>query len=116
MGCAFVEGHDDVRSQSLFDFHDFFGSEKVFRAVKVGTEFHTVLADFDDGIFAGMFFPGSERKYLVPAGVGEDGLIPVHPCVKPPHFFDEFVAGAKVKMIGVGEDDLCSHGFDFIRT
>ena len=56
-----------------------------------------------------------EGKHLKSAAVGEDGPVPIHKFVKPSRLFNEFVPGAHVQVIGVGEDDLRPRLFQIAR-
>ncbi len=105
-GGAFVEGHDDVGAEVVLDFDSFLGSEVVGGAVDVGFEGDAVVVDFD------AVFGAAEGENLEAARVGEDWAIPIDPFVQAAHFFDKFVAGAEVEVVGVGEDDFGVDGFE----
>ncbi len=105
-GGAFVEGHDDVGAEVVLDFDRFLGSEVVGGAVDVGFEGDAVVVDFD------AVFGAAEGENLEAARVGEDWAIPIDPFVQAAHFFDKFVAGAEVEVVGVGEDDFGVDGFE----
>ncbi len=61
-----------------------------------------------------------QGKHLKSAGIGQDGFMPVHECMQTAGFLHQVLAGTEVKVIGVGQKDLCSdflhlaagHGFD----
>ena len=47
-----------------------------------------------------------QAEHLKSAAVGEDGLVPVHETVQAAQIFNDLMAGTKVQVIGVSEDDL----------
>jgi hypothetical protein len=49
-----------------------------------------------------------QAEHLEPAGVGEDGTLPVHEPVQPAVRTDHFDAGTQHQVEGVAEDDLCA--------
>ena len=54
-------------------------------------------------------FPAvGQGEHLEPTAVGEDGAVPMHETVKPPHLPDHVVPWPKVEMIGVGEFNLAA--------
>lgn len=44
-------------------------------------------------------------------GVGQNGVGPVHEFVNTAQFFDDLGAGAQIKMVVVGENDVGANGF-----
>ena len=51
----------------------------------------------------------TEAEHLETATVGEHRPVPVHEAVQPSGFGNKVVTGPQEKMIGVAEDDPCSH-------
>ena len=45
----------------------------------------------------------SEREHLKTAAVRENGLVPVHELMQPPHFLHDLVSRAEVEVVGVAE-------------
>ena len=54
----------------------------------------------------GDFAQAGEAEDLEAAGIGEDGVGPGHEAVESAHLTDWLVAGTKVEMVGVGEQDF----------
>ena len=50
-----------------------------------------------------------QGEHLEPAGVRQDGAVPVHELVEPPHLPDDMVARPQVQVVGVAELDLAAH-------
>ncbi len=62
--------------------------------------------DWKGHAFFGDLAQAGEAEDLEAAGIGEDGVGPGHEAVQSAELADEFVAGAQVEMIGVGEEDV----------
>ena len=104
---AFIEYHDDVGAEGKLDFDGAFGREEMFGAVDVRAEGDAVVGDFAKI---------GEAEDLVAAGVGDDGMRPGHEFMEAAQFANQSGAGAKIQMVGVGEDDLRAEGFEgFLR-
>jgi hypothetical protein len=58
---------------------------------------------------------GGQAEYLEATGIGEDGAIPAHEAVQPAQVADEFVAGAQVEMVGVGQHQADAQLAQFAR-
>ena len=99
---AFIEHHDDVGAKRDFDFERFFGREKMLRAVKVRAERDAFVAHSAQI---------AEAEHLVAARIGKNCVRPRHEPMQPTHFADKFVAGPKIKMIRVGEQNLDAKAF-----
>ncbi len=56
-----------------------------------------------------------EGEYLVASAVGEDRAIPLHEVMESFEFLQDFDAGSLGEVIGVGKDDVCAEGAEFIR-
>ncbi len=97
---ALVEADDDVGPQVLLDGDGFFRRETMGRTVQVGAEGDAVGVDL-----ASL----GEAEDLETAGIGEDGAVPGHESVQAAQGGDQFVAGAKVEVIGIGQDDRGLH-------
>jgi hypothetical protein len=68
--------------------------EAVAAAVEVGLEGHAVVVNAARV---------AEAEDLEAAAVGQDGAVPGHEAVQPAQVADEFVAGAQVEVVGVGQ-------------
>ena len=101
-GRAFIEHHHDVAAERKLDVDCRGRSEYMGVAVEVRLESH---AFFGDAAEVG------QAEDLEAAGIGEDGAGPRHEFVQASEVADEFVAGAKKKMVGIGEDDGCFEVF-----
>jgi hypothetical protein len=98
---ALVEGHEDVGAECDLHLDGVLGREEVRGAVEVGAELNAFgrdLAQLGKG------------EDLEAAGVGEQGARPGHEAVQAAEAADGVVAGAKVEVVGVGEDDCWSGG------
>ncbi len=69
----------------------------MFRAIEVRTKSHPFIRDFAK--FA-------EAEYLESARIGENRARPGHEFVQAAHLTDEFVAGTKIKVIGIRKKNL----------
>src|ERR1700686_744701 len=66
--------------------------------------------------FIGDFAQRGETEYLVAAGVRQNGPLPGHKLVQATELANQFVAGAQIQMISVGENDLNAEFFErFVR-
>ena len=100
---ALVEGHDDVGAESDLHIHGVLGGEEVLTAVEVRAEMDAFVGDFAQR---------AEGEDLKAAGVGEHGARPTDEAMQAAHAADGFVAGAKVEVIGVAENDLGAERFE----
>ena len=60
-----------------------------------------------DALFADLS-ERSQAEYLKPAAVCENRLVPVHKLVQAAELFHNLVSGTNVKMIGIGQFNLCT--------
>lgn len=102
-GDALVEYHHDVAADGALHGDAGLGREQMGGAVHVTLEERAVLVHG-----AGM----REGKYLEAARVGEHGAVPVHEAVDAAEFLKNRGAGAKQEVVGVGEEDAGSGGFE----
>ena len=103
---AHVKRHGDVAAQRLLNGHAGLRTDEHLAAVEVAAEMHALFLDLAQA---------GEREDLESAGIGEDRLIPAHKFVQPARLLDQFLAGADVQVIGVGEDDLRADLVQFAR-
>ena len=99
-GDDMIELHDDVRPQIRLDPHHGFGGEVSRRPVDVRLERDPVLGDV---------VQRRQREHLEAARIGEDRGVPAHEPVQSSHLAHEFVGGAEMQMVRIGEDDLRVH-------
>ncbi len=57
---------------------------------------------------------GFQAHHLEAAAVGEDGMRPRHKAMQPAGVANQFMPGTKIKMIGVGQQDLDAQRFQFL--
>lgn len=69
----------------------------MFRAIQMRTEAHAFVRDFAER---------GKTEDLEAARIGEKGARPGHELVEPAQLANEFVAGAQIQMIGVGQEDF----------
>jgi hypothetical protein len=100
---ALVEGHGDVAAEVGLDAHGLLGAHEDPVPVDVGGEGDALLPDLPQR---------RQGEHLEPAGVREDGAVPVHELVEPAHLPDDVVAGPQVQMVGVAQFDLAAHLFE----
>ena len=101
VGRAFVENHHDVGIQHVLDLHrDFRRQEKLGAVVR--------RAELD--AFFGDLAQRTEREDLETAGVGEDGLVPLHEVMQAVVRLDHVQSRPQPEVEGVAEADL---GADF---
>ncbi len=75
-------------------------------AVEVRSKRHAVVVDLAQVL---------QREDLKAAGVGQQRPVPLHEVMQPAHPRDEFIAGAQVEMIGVGQDERRAEFFQIAR-
>ena len=85
---ALVELHLDVRAQKTLHLHRSLGRQFVARSVDMRLEGHAALAELAQ--------PG-EAHHLKAAGVGEDGMGPVHEFVQAAERRDPLGPGASIR-------------------
>src|SRR6266481_7360070 len=79
----------------------------MFSAIEMRTKAHAFVGDFTQF---------GKAKDLIATGVREYGARPRHELVQAAKLADQLVAGAQIKMIGVGEDDFRAKFFEgFLR-
>ena len=71
------------------------------------------------GIEVNSFFvdlsQNSKRKYLESTAVGKDWSVPGHKLMETTHITDDFVAGANMKVVGIGQFNLTVYCFKVMR-
>ncbi len=75
----------------------------MLRAVQVGTKADALVCDFAQI---------SKAENLVAARVGENSAGPGHEGMQAAEFANQGMTGAKIKMIGVGQDDFCAESLE----
>ena len=100
---AFIQDHGDVRPQGELNLGGFFWGEEMLRAVEMRAEAYP---------FIGHFSQFGEAEDLIAAGIREDGTRPRHELMQAAELADQLVAGAQIKMIGIGEDDFRAEFFE----
>ena len=88
-----VKDHQDIAADGLLHHDSRFGRKQIGLAVDVTFE-----------VGAGFVHRSGEgqRENLKSAGVGQHRAIPVHEAVDAAEFLENFEAGAKHQMIGIG--------------
>ena len=107
MGRAFVEGHDDIRTQHLLDLHRCLRTDKARHAIKMVLEMHALRRDLAQL---------GQREDLESPAIREDRTIPAHEFVQPAELADDIQTRPDKKMVGVAEDDLGAQFVQFART
>ena len=102
---ALVKGHGNIRAQIGLDAHAFLRPHKNVPPVHMGIEADALLLDLPQL---------GQGKDLEAATVGEDGAVPVHELVQAAHLLDQRVAGAHMKVVGVGKLHLAADGFQVV--
>lgn len=97
---AFVEAHDAVCSERFLDLHGAFRRKLKQITVDVGSE--------DDFVVIEPAKIG-KTEHLKSAAVGENRAIPIHELVQPAMELHDAFAGAEGKMVGVGQQHLCTN-------
>ena len=103
---ALVESHNDVRAEIFLHLHGLFGRKKVLAAVDIGGKLHARVGDFVEL---------RQGKHLKAAAVRENGPVPIHEGVQAARLFHQLVAGAHVKVVGVGQNNLRARFFEIAR-
>ena len=91
---ALVEGHGDIRAQVGLNLHGLLRPHKDAAPVDVGGEGDPFLLDLAQA---------RQGEHLEPARVGQDRAVPPHEPVQAAHLPHHLVAGAQVKVVGVGQ-------------
>ena len=94
---ALVEHHLDVGAEQALHTNSALRRQLDGGAVDVGLEGDAALVDAAEL---------GQRHDLIAAGVGEDGLLPMHEFVQAAELGDALGAGPEHQMIGIGEDDI----------
>ena len=102
---TFVERHNDVRAERQLDLHGAFGGEKMLGAIQVRAKPNAVFRH------AAQRFQAHD---LEAAAVGQDGPRPRHEAVQAAGIADQLMPGTKIKMVGIGEEDLDAQCFQFL--
>jgi hypothetical protein len=102
-----VEGDRDVRPERLLDADRDLWREPVERPVEVAAERHAVVVD-DPQV--------AERDDLEAARVGQDRPVPGHELVEAAETGDPLVAGSKVEVVRVRQDDRRAGRGDVVRV
>ncbi len=101
-----VKRHDDIGTQIVLDLDGKFGGEAVQRTVEVIAKSHPVRVHLTHG---------RQAEHLKAARIGQDRAIPSHETVQPAQVADEFVTGAQVEMVGVGQHQADAQFAQFAR-
>src|SRR5258708_2922803 len=75
----------------------------MFSAIEMRTKAHPFVGDFSQF---------GKAKHLIATGVRENRTRPGHELVQAAKLADQLVAGAQIKMIGIGEDDFRAEFFE----
>src|SRR5581483_7927020 len=94
---AFIQNHGDVRTQRELNFRGALRRQEMLRAVQVRTE--------PDALVGNLSKLG-ETEDLIAARIREDRAVPGHEAVQAAERADQFMPGAQIQMIRVGEDEL----------
>ena len=103
---ALVELHLDVRAQKTLDFHRTLRRQLVARPVDMRLEGHAALGELAQL---------GEAHHLKAAGIGENGMGPVHEFVQAAKRRDPLGSGRQHQMIGVGQHDVVAERPDRVR-
>ena len=93
---ALVQDHEDVAPEGELHVHGGLGSERVRVAIQMRVEDHAVFGDLANS---------GQAEHLESSGVGEDGVGPGHEAVQSAQPLNQLVAGAKVEVIRVAEQN-----------
>ena len=104
IGDAFIESHSDIAPQILLRMNGNLRREELLRSIEEGTEVHALLCDLAHS---------SQREDLKAAAVRQYSLRPVHETMQLASLFDQLRAGTQEQMVGIREDDLRAHVFEF---
>ena len=102
---ALVKGHGDVRAQIGLDAHALLRPHEDMPPVHMGVEADALLLDLPQL---------GQGENLETAAVGENGAVPVHEPVQAAHLLDQSVAGAHMKVVGIGKLHLAANGFQVV--
>ena len=94
---AFVQDHCYVWPQRLFNLHDPFRREIVLATVNMAAK--------GDAVIVQLALMG-QAENLKAARIGQDGAVPAHKAVETAKLLHQFMAGAQIEMIGIGQDQL----------
>ncbi len=94
---ALVKGHGHVAAQVGLDAHGLLRPHENLPPVNVGGEVDPLLLDAPQG---------GQGEDLEAAGIRQDGPLPVHEFVQPPHPPYQLVAGPEVEVVGVAQLNL----------
>ena len=89
---AFVEGHDDVRTDAALNVHRCFRTEQVLAPVDVAAEGYP--------LFCNLASIG-QAKDLVTAAVCQNGPVPMHEPMQAARFFENFRSRAQIQVIRI---------------
>lgn len=103
---ALVEHHDDIGIQRALDAHRLLGRQEQARPVDGRGEFHAFLGDLAHAL---------QAEDLEAAGVGQDGLVPLHEAVQAAVLFHDGGAGAQPQVEGVAQHDLRADVLELVR-
>ena len=96
---ALVKGHGNIAAQVGLDAHGLLRSHENLSPVDVRGEIDSLLFDPPEG---------GQRKDLEAAGIRQNGAVPVHELMEPPHLPHQLVAGTEVKMVGIAQLNLAA--------
>ncbi len=103
---AFIEDHDDVRTELALHLHRLLGTEKHAVAVDRRGEGHALLVDLAQR---------AEAEHLETARVGQDRAVPVHEFMQAAMPADDVGARPQHEVEGVAEDDLRTGAAHLLR-
>ena len=95
VGSTDIESHNDIGANVDLRSGGDLGSEEMLGAVEAGGELYSLVGN-----------GGIETENLVAAGVGEQGVGPVHETMEATQSLDVFGSRAQIQMIVIGEDNL----------
>jgi hypothetical protein len=105
-GRALVEAHGDVGIEQVLDLHAARGRQAMVAAVDMAAEGHAIRVHLPKA---------REAHHLEPAGIGQDGSVPVHHPVQPAEPRDALGARAQHQVIGIAEHHPRAGGAHGIR-
>ena len=95
---AFVERHQNIAAECELHVNGRLGSEGMSVTVQVRMEHDALLGDLANA---------GKAKDLKSTRIGENGARPGHEAVQSPKLTNQLVAGTKIKMIGIAENNAC---------
>ena len=103
---ALVKCHRNVRAEVCLNAHTLFRPHEDVPAVHVAVEGHPLLRDLPQL---------RQRKNLESAAVGQNRFFPGHELVQAAQVANQFITGAHVQMVSVGQLDLTADCLQILR-